>query len=71
MGNVLVVAEKLTVNLKTSLINPFWIQSHQQLVAPMHSFPEAGAAVNHGECSVRPAFLVTTSGKHRFGFNSK
>ncbi len=71
MGNFLVVAEKLTVNLKTSLINPFWIQSHEQLVSTMHSFVEAGAAVHNWECSVGKAFLVTTSRENRFSFNAK
>ena len=71
MGNFLVFAKKLTANLKTSLINPFWSQSHEQLVTPMHSFSEAGAAVNHWECSVRPAVLIATSRKYRFSFDSK
>ena len=70
MGNFLLVAEKLTVNLKTSLINPLWSQSNDQLISPMHCFVEVGAALHHRECRVGPAFLVSTSRKNSFGFNA-
>ena len=46
MGNDLVVQQKLTANFKTSLINPLWSQSNQQLIASMHCFVEACAALH-------------------------
>ena len=69
-GNVLVLQQKLTANLKTSLVNLLWSQSHDQSVSPVDRFFEACAAMHHRERCVRPALLTATARKHRFGFNA-
>ena len=69
-GNVLVIQQKLTANLKTSLVNLLWSQSHDQSVSPVDRFFEACAAMHHRERCVRPALLTATARKHRFGFNA-